>query len=285
MKKRITHFDGLIIDEVQGTQGSINMSTSSKPFSFSKKTPGIAVKYVLEGQENYQTSNQHIILNKGQFLLFRQNTNFEAFNTRNIQTTKGLCINLEVFSDYDYSRLLRNDLLFNTPLYGTYSTSLGKHLLLLLQEGTKNIDFLAFETINNHLESHSLNLLNIEKRLAKDTKKKESLRVLIPQLFKTKEYLSLHFREKTTLDNLATISGISKYYLLRLFKKCFNTTPIEYIHQLRMTEAKELILRQNQSLTNIAYHVGYTDLPSFSNRFKATFGFPPSKYLDYLSEQ
>jgi AraC-like DNA-binding protein len=56
-------------------------------------------------------------------------------------------------------------------------------------------------------------------------------------------------------------------------------TPLQMQEQLRMEKAKELLYSDCISLTSIAYQLGYTDLASFSKRFKKYYKIAPSQYI------
>ena len=55
-------------------------------------------------------------------------------------------------------------------------------------------------------------------------------------------------------------------------------TPNDYIRQLRMTAAAELLKDERLTVAEIAYKVGFDDQYYFSKAFKQYFGMPPTKY-------
>lgn len=98
------------------------------------------------------------------------------------------------------------------------------------------------------------------------------------ELVKIRNYLKHHIDQKVTVDELVDISGISKFYLIHLFKKTFGMSPIQYHQMLRIEKAKEIILFTTESLTVIAEKFGYSDIQSFSKAFKKIDGVKPSFY-------
>ncbi len=91
-------------------------------------------------------------------------------------------------------------------------------------------------------------------------------------------YLSEHYQEKISLDNLSSTFFLSKFYLTKLFKEQYGVTISDYILDLRIHRAKELLRFSNQSLEEIASECGFYDLPYFSRKFKKAEGITPSAY-------
>ena len=79
-------------------------------------------------------------------------------------------------------------------------------------------------------------------------------------------YIEEHYSEKLTLEHLANVAGYSKNHFARLFKQVFKISPQKYIETLRIDIAKKMLLDSNNTLTQIAYDVG----------------FPSQSYLNYI---
>lgn len=94
---------------------------------------------------------------------------------------------------------------------------------------------------------------------------------------KVKEYLDANFKEKITLDDLATRFYISKYYLLELFKERYGVTVNAYLNQLRVTYIKKQLRFTDETVERIAeeLHIEPTYL---SRLFKKMEGVSPSKF-------
>ena len=84
---------------------------------------------------------------------------------------------------------------------------------------------------------------------------------------------------------MTRISGLSSRQLTRVLKKKYNTTPYEYITELRMNYAANLLLHTDMSITYISYEVGYCNSNNFTIRFKKKFGMTPTQYRQKLSSQ
>ena len=93
------------------------------------------------------------------------------------------------------------------------------------------------------------------------------------------DYIHKHYtKELINAQNLAELCGISYDYLRQLFEKFYGLTPIKYINALKLTRAKELLDSGMYSVSEAAYHSGFSDVSHFSRFFKASVGVLPSEY-------
>ncbi|MCL6444544.1 MAG: AraC family transcriptional regulator [Alicyclobacillus sp.] len=93
-----------------------------------------------------------------------------------------------------------------------------------------------------------------------------------------KNYISHNTEQQITLDELAELSNLSKFYLCRLFKQAFGMTPIQYHLTLRLEKAKQMIQFTNLPLSDIADKLGFNSIHAFSRAFHKLEGVPPSFY-------
>jgi AraC family transcriptional regulator, transcriptional activator of the genes for pyochelin and ferripyochelin receptors len=92
-----------------------------------------------------------------------------------------------------------------------------------------------------------------------------------------KEHLNKTFLEEHSLENLAREFGVNTSKLMALFKKVFNKSIFEYLMELRMEYARELLQEKDYLVTEVARTLGYKNPNHFSAAFKKRFGFCPSK--------
>lgn len=81
-----------------------------------------------------------------------------------------------------------------------------------------------------------------------------------------------------TIQQLSHEVALSPYYLIRLFRRTYRQTPHQYLIQLRIAKAKELLSSSDLSITEICAGVGFESLGSFSALFRKTVGISPSAY-------
>ncbi|WP_166239735.1 response regulator [Paenibacillus turpanensis] len=86
------------------------------------------------------------------------------------------------------------------------------------------------------------------------------------------------YKEELSMEEAAEHVNLSPYYFSKMFKTQIGATFIDYLTDLRITEAKRLIAQQELSLKEICYEVGYRDPNYFSRVFKKVTGVTPSEY-------
>jgi AraC-like DNA-binding protein len=80
------------------------------------------------------------------------------------------------------------------------------------------------------------------------------------------------------LDELAGLARMSKYHFLRTFRHVIGLTPYQFLLQLRLRRAAVRLASTAEPVAAIAYDVGFGDLSTFNNRFRAVFGESPLAY-------
>lgn len=100
----------------------------------------------------------------------------------------------------------------------------------------------------------------------------------------TQDYLAKHYAEEITLEQLAGHLHISASLLKRVFREQTNTTVMQYLSNLRISEAKRRIRESNGNFTQIAAEVGYNSIYYFSNIFKKRTGMSLTDYAKSLKE-
>lgn len=98
------------------------------------------------------------------------------------------------------------------------------------------------------------------------------------QLVEVRQHLEQHFAEKITLDQLAEQFYMNKYYLAHLFKEQFGVTVVEYLLNLRITHAKQLLRFSDQTTESIAAACGMSDANYFARVFRKVEGISPTEY-------
>jgi AraC-like DNA-binding protein len=80
------------------------------------------------------------------------------------------------------------------------------------------------------------------------------------------------------LDLLSKESGLSKFHLIREFKKSVGTSPAKYLSQIKVDLAKLWLLKTKKSVLLIAMDLGFSDLSTFNKAFKKSVGISPSGF-------
>jgi len=90
--------------------------------------------------------------------------------------------------------------------------------------------------------------------------------------------LRSRYPEEITVEQLAREAGLSVRQFNRLFKRRTGQSPLDYLTNLRMNRAKQLLLVSQDRLADIARAVGYKDPFYFNRRFKQLVGTTPLGY-------
>ena len=92
-----------------------------------------------------------------------------------------------------------------------------------------------------------------------------------------RNYIEINYDANLNLDLLSHIQLVSKYHLLRLFKKYYGITPRQYLIDKRIEKSKER-LKNGMSVTETCFAVGFESLGSFSTLFKTKTGKSPTEF-------
>jgi AraC-like DNA-binding protein len=96
-------------------------------------------------------------------------------------------------------------------------------------------------------------------------------------LQKSIEIMEANLFKNLSLDVMAKTVGMSKSSLLRLFKDSLGLSPIQYLRNRRLDEAKRILATQNYSVSEVACLFGYQDSSSFTRAYRVRFKSPPRK--------
>ncbi|BAY76916.1 AraC family transcriptional regulator [Nostoc linckia NIES-25] len=90
------------------------------------------------------------------------------------------------------------------------------------------------------------------------------------------------FTKSLRVDDLAQQASMSPASFHRHFKAVTSMSPLQYQKQLRLLEARRLMLAENADATQAAYQVGYESPSQFSREYSRLFGAPPMKDIERL---
>jgi AraC-like DNA-binding protein len=91
-------------------------------------------------------------------------------------------------------------------------------------------------------------------------------------------WIDMNSREPIDLDKAAGVVGLSPFYFLRLFKRVLGVTPHQYLVRSRLRHAARLLAEGKQSITDIAFGVGFGDLSNFVRTFHRAAGISPRDF-------
>lgn len=93
-----------------------------------------------------------------------------------------------------------------------------------------------------------------------------------------KQYIDFNYPQDITIEKVAEELHISRSYFSTIFRKYMGKSPQQYLVDVRLENAAELISNYGYNVSDAAMSSGYTDIFNFSKMFKRRFGISPSAY-------
>lgn len=91
-------------------------------------------------------------------------------------------------------------------------------------------------------------------------------------------YINDHCSDDLNLDDIANMSGFSKFYFSRMFRQFTNVSFYKYVNMKRIAKASELLTEPQNSITDVAINCGFSSLSSFIRMFKIIKGCTPTEF-------
>ena len=173
---------------------------------------------------------------------------------------------------------------FTTPLH-----SFSFHNRLIRKTKDINDLLVSLQCNKNELKEEELlaklfiELFREELKLNETTKtlpsvKKSTREELLKRILLSTDYIHEFYNQQLSLDELASVSCLSKFHFLRLFKIAMGQTPHQFITRVRIEKSKQLLNVSRQEIKQIADLVGFPDSSSFSRAFYQNVGAYPSQF-------
>ncbi|QFY76079.1 AraC family transcriptional regulator [Priestia megaterium] len=98
------------------------------------------------------------------------------------------------------------------------------------------------------------------------------------------DHIINNYEESFRIEELAEIANMSVSSLHRHFKEVTAMSPIQFQKQLRLQEARRLLLAESTDIAHVAFKVGYESQSQFSREYSRMFGFPPRVDINRMRE-
>ncbi|MCJ8006969.1 helix-turn-helix domain-containing protein [Lederbergia wuyishanensis] len=189
-----------------------------------------------------------------------------AFNIGTLEFFDGNELKNPIFQQ---SRFVQPDLIA--------SSELRQHLRKMLYEQSSENPFSKWA-----LKIHLLNILLTMTRLGEKTQYQDANSLRIEKI---KKYIDTHYYDPLTSKDIAAKLGISSRYINSIFKDYYHKTPIQYLTEVRIERAKELLSETDKEIITICFEVGYETLSTFYRAFKNTMSMSPNQYRNMVMKQ
>lgn len=102
---------------------------------------------------------------------------------------------------------------------------------------------------------------------------------MVKLITRIQDYILVHYREDIRVEQLARMVGRSPNYISSLFRRLTGQTVKEYINQVKLSAARDMLSHSSVNIGQAAEYVGFCDQAYFNRVFKKVYGFPPSVLL------
>jgi len=231
--------------------------------------------YICEGEGTFIINNKSYTAKKGDILIYNAGIIHEEYSNPSnplityfcgisnlaIDQLKELCI-----IPFEFEPVIREN---------QYSDQIGSYFSHIFEESSLKGD--GYEIICQGLLTSSIALIHRAIKLQNfknETQDSNSL------AFRIKEFIDKNYKKNLKLEDIADALFINKYYLSHVFKEQMQMTPINYLINRRIGEAKNLLVSTELKIGEIARIMGYDNTNYFTLLFKKMTGETPRQFKE-----
>lgn len=224
--------------------------------------------YVLDGYGYFCTEAGEVPIQKDSLVIINPNVRHTEKSSTS-QALKYITLGIEQ---------LKFEFTESEPSFRTYDFSTHKSIILpilqlMLEEVKQKKD--SYDLVCQHyLSILLLKILRITEEQVTITATND----LPSECSLIKDYIDQHSQDTISLNQLAEISHLNKFYMSHIFSKAYGISPINYLLERRILHSKELLKTTDFSVTQIAHTTGFSSSNYFSQSFKKYTGMTPKAY-------
>ena len=99
---------------------------------------------------------------------------------------------------------------------------------------------------------------------------------------RVQEHIHSHINSNIDIEELADVACVTKPYLIRLFKREFGTSPVQYINKKKVERAQLLLYTTEMPVKEVAYELGFSDHSYFIRMFRKQTSITPQEYRERM---
>ena len=99
---------------------------------------------------------------------------------------------------------------------------------------------------------------------------------------RVQEHIHSHINSNIDVEELADVACVTKPYLIRLFKREFGTSPVQYINKKKVERAQLLLYTTEMPVKEVAYELGFSDHSYFIRMFRKQTSITPQEYRERM---
>ena len=231
----------------------------------------IEIELMTEGSGYHFLNGHYYPIKKGWFWISRPQDFHE------VTVPKGVnIISIQIKPAFISKELLALLIDYQSDICAELSDSLFQKILTICEtifEEYESNDLFSLELIQRQIELMLLQVFRYFK--IAPTKRKETDKNAFIE--KAILYLKTNFSENPSLDTTAAYIHFNSDYFATLFKKHIGKTYYRYLTELKLEQAKKLILETDMSLSVICFKCGFGNQSNFLRQFKRSYGCTPTQ--------
>ncbi len=237
------------------------------------------IMFFTKGVSTYTTPNKTESFNSGEIVLLNSGEVHEIER----KSESSLMICLQVSPKYfkhifpEMENIKFDDLNVNRYLDSSEMKKLKMDIIFLTRLYIKRNPLYELEVAQKIISIFKLFLQRIPYRVISEEEKINS-RVKAERLNRIISYIEEHFTEKIGLKEIAQIEGVSVSFLSHFITENLNQTFQEFVKNLRLNKAVELISNTNMKLIEICVASGFSDYRYINEAFIDKYGFSPKEF-------
>lgn len=160
---------------------------------------------------------------------------------------------------------------------GKTNKLIAKKLEQLVEKQNFEVILGLFEILSILSETSDVNFINTESYTTSlDSYKKDRLTDVY-------QYIKENYKKEISLDEVAQIANLTPTSFCRMFKSKTKKNFIEYLNEIRISNACKQLIETDMSVSEIAYNCGYKTVSNFNKLFKKNTGNTPKEYKNKIA--
>jgi AraC-like DNA-binding protein len=145
--------------------------------------------------------------------------------------------------------------------------------LRTLWEATPEISREKYKSVVVLLEAFARQLGDEANRLIIGSRPQEPVAVT-----KARRFIRENLGERLTLEGVSRHAGLSAHHFCKVFRKAAGINLIEYINRSRVEQARDMLLKPDARVSEVAFAIGYQSLSQFNRTFRSITGESPTEF-------
>lgn len=257
-----------------------NFSNPGWVYNYHLHKNATEIVYIADGKAEYTIDMNTFTLEKGQILIIEKGVLHSITSDKDHPADAWTCIidNYKITNNNEDVMLLPNKTfhIMHTGIHEEFIKNTFKEMYTLCLNNN-SISHGVCDILATSLASTIYNLIPHEEESNQNNNSSFIRDVLV--------YISEHYTEKITLKKLSEVFHVSTGHISHSFTKEYGVSPINYAIDLRVCDAKLMLINSDESLVSIAKKVGYDNPTHFTKIFTNRVKCSPTEYREFHNKR